>query len=64
MLITLSAVGRTSCTPWIEVEEPRAGFELLAKSKVSVLAGNGKTVANRSQWLTDLHFAGVKFKVV
>ena len=44
LLISLSAVGKTSCTPWLEVEGPRAGFEVLAKSKVSVLAGNGKTV--------------------
>ena len=43
-LIPLSAVGRTSCTPWIEGEGPRAGFEVLAKSTVSVVAGNGRTV--------------------
>jgi len=44
LLIPLSAVGRTSCTPWIDVEGPRAGFEVLTKSKVSSLAGDGKTV--------------------
>lgn len=44
LLVPLSAVGGTSCIPWIEGEGSRSGFEVLAKSKFSVLSGNGKIV--------------------